>query len=165
MAWAAYEAGIDAGKPKEFNLEPRRTTCASSRQNRRSGCGDRGIGKSRFWKEHVASFFNSGPWHQFQDRPEIVEAWFARHSKIGLAFQSRLTRSKTPHLPILTRMPSVADVVVWKQEPAWPRFPQMVSGRTVYLADVGDAEPIRITQQFVQPIDIDALGIRGLFAT
>jgi len=33
----------------------------------------------------------------------------------------------------------------------------------VYLADVGDAEPLRIAQQFVQPVDIDVLGIRNLF--
>ena len=40
-------------------------------------------------------------------------------------------------------------------------IPEMISGRTVHL--VGDAEPLRIAQQFVQAIDVDALGIRAAF--
>jgi hypothetical protein len=82
---------------------------------------------------------------------------------MGQAIQRWLTRSKPPSLPVKVRSPAVPDIVVWKQEPGWPRLPQMVSGRTVYLADVGDAEPLRIAQQFVQPVDIDVLGIRNLF--
>jgi hypothetical protein len=54
--------------------------------------------------------------------------------------------------------------VVWKIEPGWPRFPEMISGRTVHLADVGDAEPLKVTQQFVQTVDIEALGISGMLS-
>jgi hypothetical protein len=39
----------------------------------------------------------------------------------------------------------------------------MISGRTVHLADVGDAEPLKIAQQFVQAVDVDALGIHAAF--
>jgi hypothetical protein len=164
LLWAAYEAGMDVGKPKEFNLEPEELHALQSDRTDALVAAIAASASPQTLERAQRELFDRGPWREFADRPEIIERWFKRHSKIGLAFQGWLTRNKAPHLPILTRTPNVADVVVWKQEPAWPRFPQMVSGRTVYLADVGDAEPIKITQQFVQPVDIDALGVRNLFA-
>jgi hypothetical protein len=54
------------------------------------------------------------------------------------------------------------DILVWKAEPGWPRLPQLLSGKTVHLSDVGDAEPLRIAQQFVQVVDLRAMGIAAI---
>jgi hypothetical protein len=105
--------------------------------------------------------FDRGVWNEPCDRRERIEIWFNRHAKVGEAIQRALARSDPSRLPVVSRAPALQDVVVWKSESGWPRFPEMISARTVHLADVGDAEPLKIAQQFVQAVDIDALGIRS----
>jgi hypothetical protein len=51
---------------------------------------------------------------------------------------------------------------IWKAEPGWPRLPQLVSGKVIHLTDVGDADPLRISQQFVQAVDTQLLGLNTL---
>ncbi len=93
-----------------------------------------------------------------------ADAWFQRHAKIGKAIQRALAAGRPARLPVVSRAPAIQDIVVWKQEPGGPRFPEVVTGRVVHLADVGDEEPIRIAQQFVQPVDTAGLGIDPLLA-
>jgi len=43
---------------------------------------------------------------------------------------------------------------------AAPRLPEMITERAIHLTEVGDTDPLRITQQLAQTVDIDALGVR-----
>jgi hypothetical protein len=160
LLWAAYEAGADVARSASAHMEPEefRTFQADRTDALISAIAASASPETLERARH--EIFDRGMWAEPCDHVDRIDAWFRRHTQIGQSLQRALVRSRPPRLPVMARTPSIEDIVVWKQEPGWPRFPEVVTGRVVHLADVGDEEPIKIAQQFVQPVDIDGLGIR-----
>jgi hypothetical protein len=164
LLWAAYEAGADVAQPKSFRIDPEDLRALQADRADALISAIAASASSETLARARREIFDRGEWTEPCDRVDNLEAWFRRHTRIGQTLHDTLTRSRPAKLPVLTRAPSIQDILVWKQEPGWPRLPEVVSGRVVHLADVGDEEPIKIAQQFVQPLDVERLGISELFA-
>jgi hypothetical protein len=103
--------------------------------------------------------FDRGEWRQPRDRLERLERWYNLHSRIGIKLQQAMNSKRPARLPVTAETPSIGDILIWKAEPGWPRLPQLISGRTIHLTDVGDEGPVRVTAQFVQVVDVKSLGL------
>lgn len=164
LLWIAYESGADIVQPASSRMEPDEfRACQADRTDALISAIAASASQETLERAR-REIFDRGEWSELCDRAETIERWFRRHTQIGQAMHNALIHSRPPALPVLLRSPLIQDIVVWKQEPGWPRFPEVVTGRIVHLADVGDEEPIKIAQQFVQPIDADRLGISALLA-
>jgi hypothetical protein len=164
LLWAAYEAGADVARPAGSRMEPEEFRAFQADRTDALISAIAASASPETLERARREIFDRGMWAEPCDRLDKIDVWFRRHTQIGQALQRALVRNRPPKLPVLARVPSIEDIVVWKQEPGWPRFPEVVTGRVVHLADVGDEEPIKIAQQFVQPVDIDGLGIRTFLA-
>lgn len=160
LLWAAYEAGVDVAQPVSLHMEPEEFRASQADRTDALISAIAASASPDALERARREIFDRGEWTGPYDRVDKIDVWFRRHTQIGQALQRALVRSRPPKLPVTTRSPSIQDIVVWKQEPGWPRFPEVVTGRIVHLAEVGDEEPLKIAQQFVQPVDIEGLGIR-----
>jgi hypothetical protein len=163
LLWVAYESGVDVAQPLSFNIDREELRAIQADRTDALIASIAASASPETLERARREIFDRGAWAERCDSTEKTDPWFKRHARIGQAIQNALITSQPSRLPVISRPPSLQDIVVWKNEPGWPRFPEMISGRTVHLADVGDAEPLRIAQQFVQAIDVDALGIRAAF--
>jgi hypothetical protein len=164
LLWAAYEAGVDIQQSLALSVDPDELRASQADRTDALISAIAACASPETIQRARRELFDRGDWAEPCDRIAKIESWFDRHAKVGKAIQKALACSDPSRLPVVSRAPSLQDVVIWKSEPGWPRFPEMVSGRAVHLADVGDAEPLKIAPQFVQPIDIDALGIRNVLS-
>lgn len=163
LLWVAYESGVDVAQPLSFNIDREELRAIQADRTDALIASIAASASPETIERARREIFDRGAWAERCDGTEKIDPWFKRHARIGQAIQSALISSRPSSLPVISRPPSLQDIVVWKSEPGWPRFPEMISGRTVHLADVGDAEPLKIAQQFVQAVDVDALGIRASF--
>lgn len=159
LLWAAYEAGTDAAKPTNLNVEP---DVLKGIQCDRTDALIAAIAASAspsVLERARSELFDRGEWRQPRDHHERLERWYNWHSHIGIKLQRAMDGKRPAHLPVTAETPSINDILIWKAEPGWPRLPQLISGRTIHLSDVGDEGPVKVTAQFVQVVDVKSLGL------
>jgi len=159
LFWAAYEAETDVAAPPRPNLEPEKIRAVQCDRTDALIAAIAASASPLVVQRARRELFDRGDWREPRDAPERLEKWFNRHSQLGLKLQKAISGKRPTSFPVSAVPPSMNDILVWKMEPGWPRLPQLISGRTVHLSDVGDAEPLRITQQFVQVVDLKSLGV------
>jgi hypothetical protein len=160
LFWAAYEAETDVAEPPILSLEPDRVRAIQCDRTDALIAAIAASASPPALERARRELFDRGDWREPRDVPERLEKWFNKHSQLGLRLQKAINGKRPGSLPVAaTTTPSMRDVLVWKTEPGWPRLPQLISGRSVYLSDVGDAEPLKVTQQFVQVVDLKSLGV------
>lgn len=158
LLWAAYEAGTDAATPAKINLEPDALRVVQCDRTDALVAAIAASAGPSVLERARRELFDRGEWRQPRDSHERLERWYNWHSNIGIKLH-RAMDSKTPaHLPVIVQTPLISDILIWKAEPGWPRFPQLVSGRTIHLSDVGDEKPVKVTAQFVEVVDVKSLG-------
>jgi hypothetical protein len=165
LLWIAYEAGSDVAQPPSFHMEADQLRAFQADRTDALISAIAAAANQETLERARHEIFDRGEWEDPCDRADRIEAWFRRHIAIGQAVQRALAAKRPPTLPTLARAPAIQDIVVWKHEPGWPRFPEVVTGRSVHLAEVGDEEPILVARQFVQAVDLDRLGIAALLAS
>jgi hypothetical protein len=159
LLWAAYEAGTDAAKPANLNVEP---DVLKGIQCDRTDALIAAIAASAspsVLERARRELFDRGEWRQPRDHLERLERWYNWHSHIGIKLQKAMDSKRPAHLPVTAETPSINDILIWKAEPGWPRLPQLISGRTIHLSDVGDEGPVKVAAQFVQVVDVKSLGL------
>jgi hypothetical protein len=162
LLWAAYEAGTDAAEPTSLSVGPEKLRAIQADRTDALIAAIAASASASVLSRAQRELFDRGEWQEPRDRRERIGMWFQRHRKIGEAFQKRFSEKRPISLPVTIANPSIHDIVVWKAEPGWPRLPQLVSGKVIHLADVGDAVPLKISQQFIQAVDTKVLGLTSL---
>lgn len=162
LLWAAYEAGMDAAQPFAPSLDSEEVREIQCDRTDALIAAIAAAASPEVLKRARQEVFDRGDWREPRDAPDRLAKWFDRHTQIGSSLQKAISGKRPASLPVATRSPSMRDILVWKAEPGWPRLPQLISGKTVYLSDVGDAEPVRVAQQFVQVVDLRAMGIAAI---
>lgn len=159
LFWAAYEAETDVAEFPTSNLKPDRLRAIQCDRTDALIAAIAASASQPALERARLELFDRGDWREPRDAAERLEKWFNRHSQLGLRLQKAMNGKRPASLPVAVAAPSMRDVLIWKAEPGWPRLPQLISGRTIHLSDVGDAEPLKITQQFVQVVDLESLGV------
>jgi hypothetical protein len=162
LLWAAYEAGTDVVEPSSLNIEPDELRAIQCDRTDALIAAIAASASPGVLERARRELFDRGEWHEPRDGLGRLEKWFNRHSQLGLKLQKAISSKRPACLPVTMATPSIRDILVWKAEPGWPRLPQLISGRTIHLSDVGDVAPVRVTQQFVQVVDIKSLGLDAM---
>jgi hypothetical protein len=162
LLWAAYEAGTDVVEPSSLNVEPDELRAIQCDRTDALIAAIAASASPGVLERARHELFDRGEWHEPRDGLGRLEKWFNRHSQLGLKLQKAISSKRPACLPVTMATPSIRDILVWKAEPGWPRLPQLISGRTIHLSDVGDVAPVRVTQQFVQVVDVKSLGLDAM---
>ena len=159
LFWAAYEAGADAAHPFTLASDPEEIRAIQWDRTDALVAAVAAAASPDVMKRAQQELFDRGEWRELRDAPDRLAKWFDRHSKLGLSLQTAMSKTEIVSFPVTSTSPSMRDILVWKAEPGWPRLPQSISGKTIYLSDVGDAEALKVAQQFVQVVDLTSMGI------
>jgi hypothetical protein len=162
LLWAAYEAGTDAAQAFTPGLHPDEVRVIQCDRTDAIIAAIAAAASPAVVDRAKQELFDRGEWRESRDSPDRLAGWFERHSQLGLSLQRGMSRKQPASLPLVTKSPSMRDILVWKAEPGWPRLPQLISGKSVHLCDVGDTEPLKVVQQFVEVVDLRSMGIASL---
>lgn len=162
LLWAAYEAGMDAAQSFAPSFDPEKVRAIQCNRTDALVAAIAASASPDVVNRAKQELFDRGEWREVRDAPDRLAKWFERHSQLGLSLQKVMSGKQPASLPVVVTSPSMRDILVWRAEPGWPRLPQLISGKTVYLSDVGDAEPLKVAQQFVQVVDLKSIGLASL---
>jgi hypothetical protein len=124
LLWVAYESGVDVAQPLNFNIDREELRAIQADRTDALIASIAACASPETIERAQREIFDRGAWAERCDSTEKIDPWFKRHARIGQAIQNALISSQPSCLPVISRPPSLQDIVVWKSEPAWPRFPE-----------------------------------------
>lgn len=154
LLWAAMEIGADAEAKPTFGEE------REERARRLSDKADVIVAamSAAAHPDSAASPLARAPARSWRDSVEQAgEDWWDRHLAIGAALQASL-RAGMPQ-PDPHRAPAEGDIVVWMQEPGFPRVVASAPGHKVSLFGLGTDDRkacLRLAAAAVTPISFNA---------
>jgi hypothetical protein len=152
MLWAAREIGVDFDAKAAFNEDPK--SALARDQDRVDGLVAAISAAAHAGASDSISELPVRPW---ADAPRLGVGWIDRHIALGIAFQAQIPRGE---LPTLQRAVTARDIVVWRNEPRFPRLVTDLAPKRASLLEPGDqagSEPLKIRPDYLLAIDFAQL--------